>query len=75
MNKSNLIRLSKCPCCGKQTTLNNNPSRPFCCERCKRIDLGHWASEQYRVASDVVNDEHLQAEMPTTPSSDTTLPG
>ncbi|MBE0624926.1 MAG: DNA gyrase inhibitor YacG [Burkholderiales bacterium] len=24
--------------------------RPFCSERCKMIDLGAWASEQYRVA-------------------------
>jgi len=23
--------------------------KPFCCERCKLIDLGEWASECYRV--------------------------
>jgi endogenous inhibitor of DNA gyrase (YacG/DUF329 family) len=27
-----------------------SPFRPFCSERCKMIDLGAWASEQYRVA-------------------------
>lgn len=27
-----------------------NRWRPFCSERCKRIDLGAWASEQYRIA-------------------------
>jgi len=26
-----------------------NPFRPFCSERCKLIDLGAWATEQYRV--------------------------
>jgi endogenous inhibitor of DNA gyrase (YacG/DUF329 family) len=26
-----------------------NRWRPFCSERCKLIDLGAWASEQYRV--------------------------
>lgn len=24
-----------------------NPWRPFCCERCKIIDLGAWANEDY----------------------------
>jgi hypothetical protein len=27
-----------------------SPFRPFCSERCKMIDLGAWASEEYRVA-------------------------
>jgi hypothetical protein len=27
-----------------------SPFRPFCCERCKMIDLGAWANEDYRVA-------------------------
>jgi len=26
-----------------------NPSRPFCSERCKQIDLGSWISETYRI--------------------------
>lgn len=28
---------------------SENRYRPFCSERCKMIDLGHWASEAYRV--------------------------
>ena len=28
-----------------------NAFRPFCSERCKTIDLGAWATEQYRVAA------------------------
>jgi len=28
---------------------SNNPSRPFCSERCRLIDLGQWASENYRI--------------------------
>lgn len=27
----------------------DNPSRPFCSERCKMIDLGQWATENYRI--------------------------
>ena len=26
--------------------------RPFCSERCKLADLGHWLSGNYRVAGD-----------------------
>jgi hypothetical protein len=27
----------------------SNRFRPFCSERCKMIDLGKWANEEYRV--------------------------
>ena len=36
-----------CPHCGKKTFYNDNPSRPFCSERCRLVDLGCWASEEY----------------------------
>jgi len=26
--------------------------RPFCSERCRTIDLGAWATERYRVATE-----------------------
>ncbi|MBX7219513.1 MAG: DNA gyrase inhibitor YacG [Blastocatellia bacterium] len=39
----------KCPICGKETTWENNPTRPFCSERCQTIDLGNWASEEYHM--------------------------
>ncbi len=43
----------KCPTCSKPAVLTkDNPWRPFCSERCKLIDFGHWADEDYRVASD-----------------------
>jgi endogenous inhibitor of DNA gyrase (YacG/DUF329 family) len=39
-----------CPACGKSVEWTAaNPHRPFCCERCKTIDLGAWAAERYRV--------------------------
>lgn len=39
-----------CPQCGTPVEWNStNRFRPFCSERCKLIDLGAWASEQYRV--------------------------
>ncbi len=38
-----------CPICRAETPWQDNPSRPFCSERCKLIDLGQWASEVYRI--------------------------
>jgi endogenous inhibitor of DNA gyrase (YacG/DUF329 family) len=40
----------KCPICGKPTNWKDNPDRPFCSERCRIIDLGRWASEEYSVS-------------------------
>ena len=38
-----------CPRCKKPARWADNPFRPFCSERCKMIDLGAWANEDYRV--------------------------
>ena len=38
-----------CPICRKELSWSDNPFRPFCSERCKLIDLGKWASGDYRV--------------------------
>jgi len=38
-----------CPICKVKTTLEENPWRPFCSERCKLIDLGKWVTEDYRI--------------------------
>ena len=42
--------IMKCPICGKPTTWQDNPDRPFCSERCRVIDLARWASEEYSVS-------------------------
>jgi len=39
----------KCPRCGKITPYRGNPDRPFCSEKCRLVDLGRWANEEYRV--------------------------
>ncbi len=40
----------KCPTCqGKSTMAGSNNSRPFCSQRCKLIDLGAWAAEDYKI--------------------------
>ncbi len=43
-------RVVACPACGASVAwCETNTYRPFCSARCKGIDLGAWASEQYRV--------------------------
>lgn len=46
-------RLVKCPACGGASVYGpDNPYRPFCCARCKNVDLGAWASESFRVPAE-----------------------
>jgi hypothetical protein len=41
-----------CPVCAKPVEWRPESRwRPFCSERCRRIDLGAWANEEYRVPS------------------------
>ena len=49
-----------CPQCGEATEFAPaNRYRPFCSERCRLIDLGAWASDQYRVAGDPLDNDVL----------------
>jgi len=41
----------RCPIC-RAGVERNAPEFPFCSERCRRTDLGHWAAGDYRIASD-----------------------
>ncbi len=48
LNNSALI--VKCPTCKKPVPwLAEQIFKPFCCERCKLIDLGEWAMEEKRI--------------------------
>ncbi len=41
----------RCPACGGDSLFAlGNPWRPFCSQRCKQVDFGAWASEEFRVA-------------------------
>jgi uncharacterized protein len=42
----------KCPTCGQKIEWQDNKFRPFCSERCKLIDFGRWANEEYRVPTE-----------------------
>ncbi len=44
-------RTVSCPGCQRPCAYGpGNPWRPFCSSRCRTIDLGAWASDQYRIA-------------------------
>jgi len=39
----------KCPRCREPIVWNGNKFRPFCSEKCRLIDLGNWANENYAI--------------------------
>lgn len=41
-----------CPRCGTKAPWQDNPTKPFCSARCKLIDLGAWANEDYKVPAE-----------------------
>ncbi|WP_020409625.1 DNA gyrase inhibitor YacG [Hahella ganghwensis] len=48
----------QCPTCQKEVEWSEeSPYRPFCSKRCQLIDLGAWASEEYRVPESKNQDE------------------
>lgn len=42
-----------CPTCKLEVIWNQEAEyRPFCSDRCQKIDLGAWANEEYGIAAD-----------------------
>ncbi|MDI2091471.1 DNA gyrase inhibitor YacG [Commensalibacter oyaizuii] len=48
---------TKCPICKKKSMTEY---RPFCSKKCADIDLGHWFTGTYRIASAPKNEEEEQ---------------
>jgi uncharacterized protein len=47
------LQTVSCPTCGKPVEWSMAQRwRPFCCERCKLIDLGSWFDESNRIPDD-----------------------
>ncbi len=68
------IKIS-CPICKKETTWQDNPWRPFCSERCKTIDLGSWASGEYRIAGEKKKEDEEGSSVEATGDRDETENG
>lgn len=47
------MRLVKCPHCGREAEYEGNEFRPFCTERCKMLDFGDWADENFALPVEV----------------------
>lgn len=53
-------RLVTCPACGGDSVYApSNAFRPFCSERCKNLDFGAWASEAFRMPSEVPPEDQV----------------
>ncbi len=57
----------RCPACGGPSLFApTNSWRPFCSQRCKQVDFGAWASEEFRVAGRLEDlDPSELAELPS----------
>jgi endogenous inhibitor of DNA gyrase (YacG/DUF329 family) len=51
-----------CPHCSQEVTWPETPTYPFCSERCRLIDLGAWASGDYRISGEQIADEEAWPE-------------
>jgi endogenous inhibitor of DNA gyrase (YacG/DUF329 family) len=60
----------RCPVCNTLTTWQENRFRPFCSERCKLIDLGRWATEQYKVVEPIGQQSDVLEDMGQTDRSE-----
>ncbi len=59
-NLSFNARIVRCPgCAGDSIYGPDNIFRPFCSARCKGLDFGAWASEEFLMAADVAPDEDV----------------
>jgi len=49
----------RCPTCRTLVT-KEDEYFPFCSDRCRLIDLGKWASGEYRISSPILDPEVLE---------------
>lgn len=62
-----------CPTCRKIITVvgkENAPYRPFCCERCKLVDLGRWLDGTYTIADQATPDQFDEHSEQSEPAED-----
>lgn len=54
-----MARALFCPIC-KKPVLADDENFPFCSDRCRLLDLGKWASGDYKISSPVLDPELLE---------------
>ena len=58
-SKKKKAGLLHCPTCGMLVRVGDEDF-PFCSDRCRKIDLGKWASGVYKISSPVLDPEVLE---------------
>ena len=53
------IKTLRCPTC-RNIVLARGEDFPFCSDRCRRIDLGKWASGDYKISSPIQDPDLLE---------------
>lgn len=54
----------KCPTCEKAVAwISSSTFRPFCCERCRLIDLGEWADGNRAIPADAEHDDATASDL------------
>ncbi len=56
--KKKSVKLLHCPTCGMLVRIKDEDF-PFCSDRCRKIDLGKWATGVYKISSPVLDPEVL----------------
>ncbi|HTV08258.1 MAG TPA: DNA gyrase inhibitor YacG [Candidatus Aquilonibacter sp.] len=51
-----MAKILHCPICRKEVPLDS-ANVPFCSDRCRLIDLGKWASGDYKISSPAFDPE------------------
>ena len=57
--KKKSVNLLRCPTC-RELVRREDEDFPFCSDRCRKIDLGKWASGVYKISSPVLDPEVLE---------------
>ena len=53
------VKALRCPTC-RAFVLEQNEDFPFCSDRCRRIDLGKWASGDYKISTPIQDPDLLE---------------
>jgi len=67
--KKKSAKLLRCPTCNELVQFDDEDF-PFCSDRCRKIDLGKWASGVYKISSPILDPEVLEGLGGLTPHRD-----
>jgi uncharacterized protein len=59
MSATSKTKALRCPTC-RTIVLATGEDFPFCSDRCRRIDLGKWASGDYKVSTPIQDPDLLE---------------